>query len=371
MITNARTWRVFVGGMAAGFVGVLLIAGGKASADPAFPAPPIPAPSPAQLTTPPVQNLTALPGGVANNRLAPAPAQAPALAPIPVQAPVAAPIAPAAPGPAAAPVPVPAAPAPAAVAPAPAAATAAPPGAAPMPPSNTPAIAGTLRDYFHSKGVKLEPQRPEGFKALEITLPVPPRWTHIPDPNVPDAFVVIADRLGNSIYTSNAQIVVYKLVGDFDPAEAIAHGYVDSQQLLAWQTTNASLENMGTFPSSKIEGTYRENDMTLNTSRRHVIATSGTDKYWVSLAVTTAASQAVSDAPATDAIVNGFRVAPPGTAAATAPAPASAPVTPPAAPTRQLPVPSSTPVQQPLTAVAPGTVPTQPPLVTLAPVPGR
>lgn len=383
MITSARSWRAFAGGMAAGFIGVLLIAGGKASADPGFPAPPVPAPNPAQapaqLGNPPVQNLTALPGGVANNRLAPAPAQAPVLAPVPVQPPVAAPIPPTVPVPAAVP------PGPAALAPAPVPAAAAPAAAAPaagapavpMPPTVTPAITGTLRDYFHSKGVRLEPQRPQDFKALEITLPVPPRWTHVPDPNVPDAFVVIADRLGNSIYTSNAQIVVYKLIGDFDAAEAITHGYVDSQQLLAWQTTNASLTSMGSFPSSIIEGTYRENDMTLNTSRRHVIATSGTDKYLVSLSVTTAASQAVSDAPATDAIVNGFRVAAPGTAAATAPAPgtATAPaparVAPHAAPTGQLPVPSSAPVQQPLTAVAPGAVAGQPPLVTVAPIPGR
>ncbi len=29
---------------------------------------------------------------------------------------------------------------------------------------------------------------------------------------MPDAFVVIADRLGNSVYTSNAQLVVYRLI---------------------------------------------------------------------------------------------------------------------------------------------------------------
>ena len=67
------------------------------------------------------------------------------------------------------------------------------------------------------------------------------------------------------------------------------------------------------MPSSVIEGTYRENNMTLNTSRRHVIATSGPDRYLVSLAVTTA-RQAVAAANATDAIVNGFRVAAPAAA---------------------------------------------------------
>jgi hypothetical protein len=192
-----------------------------------------------------------------------------------------------------------------------------------------PTASGTLRDYFQGKNVNLEAQQPKGFNALDITLPVPPGWTQVPDPNVPDAFVVTANRSGKSLYTSNAQVVVYRLIGDFDPREAITHGYVDSQQLPAWRTTNASLADFGGFPSSIIEGTYRQNDMTLNTSRRHVIATSGPDKYLVSLAVTTDAAQAVAEAPATDPIVNGFRVSVPGANPPAAPPSAPATVRPP------------------------------------------
>ena len=106
--------------------------------------------------------------------------------------------------------------------------------------------------------------------------------------------------------------MVYKLIGDFDPKEAISHGFIDSQQLPAWRATDGSLADFGGMPSSVIEGTYRENNMTLNTSRRHVIATAGPDKYLVSLAVTTSVDQVVAAADATDAIVNGFKVSPPG-----------------------------------------------------------
>jgi len=274
--------------MVAGVIGVAVFAGAKASADPLPPAPqPVPA---VAAQGPPAQSATA-PGGASRFIATP--------------------------------------PAPNAFAPSTPAAVPVVPGAAvPVPPTLTPAVTGTLRDYLQAKGVKLEAQKPQGFKALDITLPVPGRWTQVPDPNVPDAFAVIADRLGSSLYTSNAQVVVYKLVGKFDPKDAITHGFVDSQQLLAWQTTNVSQADFAGFPSSAIEGTYRQNDMTLNTSRRHVIATSGSDKYLVSLSVTTALSQAVSDGPATDAIINGFRVAVPG---APAPLPAQ---TPPAAPVR-------------------------------------
>jgi hypothetical protein len=199
----------------------------------------------------------------------------------------------------------------------------APAQAAPAPvPMLVPAQSGTLRDFFGSKNVKLEPQQAQNFKALDIALPMPPGWTQVPDPNVPDAFLVTANRHSTSLYTSNAQLVVYRLVGDFDPKEAITHGYLDSAQLPAWRSTNASLADFNGSPSSIIEGTYRENQMTLNTSRRHVIVTSGPDKYLASLAVTTDAATAVGEAPATDAIVNGFRVGPPGSNPPPAPPPA-------------------------------------------------
>jgi hypothetical protein len=337
MIEIARTLRVLAGGLVVGAIGVTVFAGATASADPLQPAPQ-PAPAvPAAPVVPPVpaapaqgapQNVMAVPGQAPNNRLLATPNAA-----------------------------NPVAPAPAAVTP-----------AAPMPPTSAPAVSGTIREYLQSKGVKLEAQKPQGLKALDITLPVPTRWTQVPDPNVPDAFAVIADRQGSSVYTSNAQVVVYKLVGNFDPGEAITHGYVDSQKLLAWQTTNASMADFGGFPSSIIEGTYRDGDMTVNTSRRNVIATSGRDKYLVSLAVTTDRAVAVGDAPATDAIINGFQVTAPG-AAAPAPTQAPPPVglpaqTPGASP---LGLPAQTPAASPVGLPAQAPVPN--PAATSRPTP--
>ena len=157
---------------------------------------------------------------------------------------------------------------------------------------------------------------------------MPQGWTQVPDPNVPDAFVVTANRRSTSLYNPNAQLVVYRLVGDFDPHEAISHGYIDSQQLPAWRPTNASLADYNGSASSIIEGTYRQNEMTLNTSKRNVIVASGPDKYLVSLAVTTEAGAGVGEAQATDGIINGFRAGAPGSNQPPAPAaaqPAAAP----------------------------------------------
>jgi hypothetical protein len=313
MIEIARTLRILAGGLAAGAIGVTVLAGATASADPVFPAPGVPAPLPAP------QNVAAVPGQAPNRLLAAPPAANPSAPPVLATA----------------------------------------PGTA-GPPAVTPAVSGTIREYLQSKGVKFEAQKPQGFNALDITLPVPPRWTRVPDPNVPDAFAVIADRQGNSIYSSNAQVVVYKLVGNFDPKDAITHGYVDSQKLPAWQTTNASMADFDGFPSSVIEGTYHDGDMTLNTSRRNVIASSGRDKYLVSMSVTTDRAVAVADGPATDAIINGFRVAAPGSAApAPVRPPAAAPVAPGTAPVAPLAqVPATAPVVQ-APAAAPAGLPAQ------------
>lgn len=273
----ARRWRILAGGAAAGVAAVVGFAGATASAEPVFPQPPLPVPATA------TQPVAVAPNAVAPQALGQASVM-PAT------------------GPTAAGISLPTVPAPA-------------------PATITPASSGTLTDFFHAKNVKMEPQNSRDFKALNIVLPMPRGWSQVPDPNVPDAFAVIADRVGgNGLYSTNAQVVVYKLIGDFDPKEAISHGFVDSQLLPAWRATDGSLADFGGMPSSVIEGTYRENNMTLNTSRRHVIATVGPDKYLVSLSVTTSVDQVVAAAAATDAVVNGFRVNLPG-----APTPVPAP----------------------------------------------
>ncbi|MCH9700159.1 MAG: LpqN/LpqT family lipoprotein, partial [Actinomycetia bacterium] len=235
----ARHKRILAGGAAVGAAGVLGLAGVTASAQPTAPEPPLPAPATVTQTVT-VAPTAAAPQAVGQQA---APAAGPAAVPAGVTGTV--------------PATVP----------------------APPPVTITPATSGTITEYLTEAGVTLEPQASQGFRALNIVLPMPPGWAHIPDPNVPDAFAVIADRVGgNGLHSSNAQVVVYKLIGQFDPKEAIRHGFVDSQQLPAWRSTDASLADYGGMPSSLIEGTYRENALTLNTSRRHVIAASGPEQ---------------------------------------------------------------------------------------------
>ncbi len=265
-----KTWLAVAGAIAAGMAGIVTLSGSPADAQPLPPPPPPPATVTQTVTVTPLAGapITSAPPAVAQTAPTPAVA-APAL--------------------------------PNAVAPS-------VPAAIPAP-NLVPATSGTLNDFLKGKNVALQPQRPEGFTALKINLPMPQGWARVPDPNVPDAFLVTADRVGgDGLYTSNAQLVVYRLIGDFDPKEAITHGFVDSQSQPTWQTTDASMGYFQGNPSSLIEGTFRQNDMMLNTSRRHVIVASGPDKYLVSLSVTTSVNQAVAAGGSTDAIVNGFQV---------------------------------------------------------------
>jgi hypothetical protein len=267
MFENARRWGLLVGGFAAGTACVLGLAGPTASAEPTLPLPAVPAPATVTQTVTVQAGAPAAAAGA--NQLIASP-----VAPV-------APVAPVVP-------------------------------AAPAAPAIVPAASGTLADFFKEKNVAMEPQKAADFKALNIVLPMPTGWSQVPDPNVPDAFAVIADRVGgDGLYTSNAAVQVYKLVGDFDAKEAISHGLIDTQQLPAFRATDGSLAEFGGMPSARIEGTYRQNNLTLNTSRRHTIATSGPDRYLVSLSVTTSAQVSVAAGSATDAIVNGYRVGSP------------------------------------------------------------
>ncbi|MBA0046742.1 LpqN/LpqT family lipoprotein [Mycobacteroides sp. LB1] len=231
-----------------------------------------------------------------------------------------------------------------------------------------PAAEGTLAEFFTSKNVKLEPLTKNSHGGPRITIPVPSNWADVPDPNVPNAYQVIVSKAnGTGLYQSNAQVLMSKLVGEFDTNEAVSHGPVEVRGLQGWQPTDASLVTYQGFPSSVVEGTFRQDGETLNTSRRAVIITQGKDRYLVQLAVTTTVGNAIAEAPATDLIVNGLRFgdAAPVTAPVADPNALADPDALPAAPLTPAPGAPADPNAPP--APAPG-IPGLPPLPTLPPL---
>ena len=237
MIENARRWRILAGGVAAGMAGVLGLAGATAVGRPRLPQPPLPAP--ATVT----QTVTAMPGAAAPVRSPRASGRrarryrAAAVRDRPRDC-------------------------------------VARRGAAG---DDLPATSGTLHDFFKEKSVTLEPQDAPRLQGAQHRAADAARL----DPGArPQRSRRVRGhrrpgRRRRPLHLQRRSSSSTSWSADFDPKEAISHGFIDSQQLPAWRATDASLADFGGMPSSLIEGTYRENNMTLNTSRRHVIATCG------------------------------------------------------------------------------------------------
>jgi hypothetical protein len=119
-----------------------------------------------------------------------------------------------------------------------------------------------------------------------------------------------------------AMLIVFKLNGNFDVAEAIRHGYADAELSENFTRLNASTADFRGFPSAMIEGSYDLKGERLHSWNRIVIATGSARKpdvagqaaqaaqrYLVQLTVTTRADQAAAQSADVESIISGFTVA--------------------------------------------------------------
>ena len=109
-----------------------------------------------------------------------------------------------------------------------------------------------------------------------------------------------------------ARLVVFKLRGDFDPAQVIKHGNDDAQLFENFKQLDASTANFNGFPSSKIQGSYDLDGTRLHSFNRIVIPTGSppaNQRYLVQLTITSLADQAVAQSSDIEAIIHGFVVA--------------------------------------------------------------
>ena len=170
--------------------------------------------------------------------------------------------------------------------------------------------------YLESVGVTGEPVAPDKLTDLTVTLPRPPGWEQYSNPNLAPGTRVIAK--GDTYPT--AMLMVFKLNGDFDVAEAIKHGDADAKLSQNFKALNASSENWHGFPSSMIEGSYDLNGQRMHSYNRIVIATGApspapagqpaapAQRYLIQLTVTGYADKAAEEAPDVEAVIGGFQV---------------------------------------------------------------
>ena len=166
-----------------------------------------------------------------------------------------------------------------------------------------------LAEYLYGLGVTGEQIPLDKLTDITVTLPRPPGWTKYANPNFSPGTEVIAK---NNTYPT-AMVVVFKLTGNFDVAEALKHASVDAEMSKNFTKLNSSSADFRGFPSAMIEGSYDGADgRRLHSYNRVVIpVTKGPafQRYLVQFTVTTLANEAAAQAEGVEAIISGFTVA--------------------------------------------------------------
>jgi hypothetical protein len=165
-----------------------------------------------------------------------------------------------------------------------------------------------LSQYLESIGVTGQQVAPGALPDLTVSIPTPPGWSPYTNPNIAPETVIISK--GGKYPT--ARLVVFRLRGDFDPAQVVTHGNDDAQLFENFRQLDASTANYNGFPSSMIQGSYDLDGTRLHSWNRIVIPTGSppaNQQYLVQLTITGLADQAAAQSNDIEAIIRGFVVA--------------------------------------------------------------
>lgn len=135
--------------------------------------------------------------------------------------------------------------------------------------STTTEVPVPLWKYLESVGVTGEPVAPSSLTDLTVSIPTPPGWAPMKNPNITPNTEMIAK--GESYPT--AMLMVFKLHRDFDIAEALKHGTADARLSTNFTELDSSTADFNGFPSSMIQGSYDLHGRRLHTWNRIVFPT--------------------------------------------------------------------------------------------------
>jgi len=165
-----------------------------------------------------------------------------------------------------------------------------------------------LSQYLTSIGVAGEQVAPDAVSDLAVSIPTPPGWQKVEKPDITPATELIAK--GGKYPT--AMLMVFKLRGDFDPADVVKHGNADAELAKDFRRLDESTADFHGFPSAMIQGSYDLNGTRLHGFNRIVLPTGSSpanQRYLVQLTITSLANQAVPESSDIEAIIAGFTVA--------------------------------------------------------------
>jgi hypothetical protein len=166
-----------------------------------------------------------------------------------------------------------------------------------------------LSQYLQNIGVTGQQVAPGSLPDLTVSIPTPAGWSAFNDPKKIAPETVMISQGGKF---PTARLVVFKLSGDFDPAQVIKHGNDDAQLFENFKQLDASTTPYNGFPSSMIQGSYDLDGTRLHSWNRIVIPTGSSpahQRYLVQLTITSLANQAAAQSTDIEAIIRGFVVA--------------------------------------------------------------
>ncbi|NMD55317.1 MULTISPECIES: LpqN/LpqT family lipoprotein [Tsukamurella] len=151
----------------------------------------------------------------------------------------------------------------------------------------------TLDQYLKSHGVGVTAQTSADLKGVRIAVQQPPNWFVDSAFQLPNTFAVIANtRAVDGGFAPNATVIVHRLVGDFDAAEAVRRGPVDTTRLPGFRQDFVQVGEYDGAPSSTITGTYDDKGLRLSVSSKYILWSGNGQRLAVQLMVTTTAKQA-------------------------------------------------------------------------------
>jgi len=166
-----------------------------------------------------------------------------------------------------------------------------------------------LSQYLEGVGVTGQQVAPDSLSDLTVSIPTPPGWSPYDDPKIKQPTKTISK--GDGEYPM-AMLMVFKLSGDLNPAEAVKHANADAQMAHEFKQLDASTADFNGFPSAMIQGSYDAGGVRLHGWNRVVFPTGSppaNQRYLVQLTVTSLADHAVADSSDIEAIIRGFVVA--------------------------------------------------------------
>ena len=173
--------------------------------------------------------------------------------------------------------------------------------------SNPTATPIPIAEYLESVDVTGQQLPLDKLTDIAVTLPRPQGWTKYSNPSFSPGTEAIAK---NNTYPT-AMVMVFKLTGNFDVAEALKHAPADAELSQNFTKLNFSEKDFMGFPSSMIEGTYDLQGTRLHTYNRVVIPVTPApafQRYLVQFTVTSKADQAGPESADVEAVIKGFTV---------------------------------------------------------------